>query len=112
MTCKGICIRHKAQKPLGHFGRYAAGQKRCQICAIYMRWDGMWCPCCGCRVRTRPRNSKFKQKFKTTRKKHNENKDKDIMDDNIISDINSQLIEKPLQLWYLSKKSLNDKIIN
>lgn len=77
MTCKGICIRHKAQKPLGHFGRYAAGQKRCQICAIYMRWDGMWCPCCGCRVRTRPRNSKFKQKFKTTRKKHNENKDKE-----------------------------------
>ena len=77
MTCKGICIRHKAQKPLGHFGRYAAGQKRSQICAIYMRWDGMWCPCCGCRVRTRPRNSKFKQKFKTTRKKHNENKDKE-----------------------------------
>jgi hypothetical protein len=46
MTCKGICIRHRAEKPLGHFGRYAAGQKRCQICAIYMRWDGIWCPCC------------------------------------------------------------------
>jgi hypothetical protein len=69
MTCKGICIRHKAQKPLDHSGRYAAGQKRCQICAIYMRWDGMWCPCCGCRVRTRSHNSKFKQKLKTTRKK-------------------------------------------
>jgi hypothetical protein len=77
MTCKGICIRHRAEKPLGHFGRYAAGQKRCQICAIYMRWDGIWCPCCGCRVRTRPRNSKFKQKLKTTRKKYNKNEDKE-----------------------------------
>jgi len=31
MTCKGICIRHKAEKPMG-IGRYASGQKRCQIC--------------------------------------------------------------------------------
>jgi hypothetical protein len=76
MTCKGICIRHRAEKPLGHFGRYAAGQKRCQVCAIYMRWDGIWCPCCGCRVRTRSRNSKFKQKS-TTRKKYNEHEDKE-----------------------------------
>jgi hypothetical protein len=45
------------------------------MCAIFMRWDGLWCPCCGCRVRTKPRNSKFKQKLKTVRKKHNENKE-------------------------------------
>jgi hypothetical protein len=41
-----------------------------------MKWDGLWCPCCGCRVRTKPRNSKFKQKLKTIRKKHNKNKEK------------------------------------
>jgi hypothetical protein len=41
-----------------------------------MKWDGAWCPCCGCRVRTKPRNSKFKQKLKITRKEHNENKNK------------------------------------
>jgi hypothetical protein len=64
MVCKGICIRHRAQKPVGSFGRYATGQKRCQVCAVYMRWEGLWCPCCGRKVRTRPRNSKFKQKFK------------------------------------------------
>jgi hypothetical protein len=51
MTCKGICIRHKAQKPVG-FGRYANGQKRCQICEIFIKWDGLWCPCCGYRLRT------------------------------------------------------------
>ena len=72
MTCKGICIRHRAQRPASYFGRYATGQKRCQVCSIFMKWDGAWCPCCGCRVRTKPRNSKFKQKLKITRKVLNE----------------------------------------
>jgi len=49
MTCKGICIRHKAQKPVGS-GRYALGQRRCQICEIFINWVGLWCPCCGYRL--------------------------------------------------------------
>ena len=70
MTCKGICIRHKAQKPVGS-GRYASGQKRCQICEIFIKWDGLWCPCCGYRLRTKPRNLKYKAKLRArTRKQH------------------------------------------
>ena len=84
MNCKGICIHHRAQRPAGSFGRYATGQKRCQICAIFMRWDGLRCPCCGCRVRTKPRNSKFKRKLKTTRKKYNENKNKEQQQPHLI----------------------------
>ena len=67
MTCKGICIRHKAQKPLGS-GRYSMGQKRCQICELFIMWDGLWCPCCGYRLRTRPRNLKYKAKLRATNK--------------------------------------------
>lgn len=63
MTCKGICARHKAQKPVG-MGRYANGQKRCQICEIFLKWDGLWCPCCGYRLRTKPRNLKYKAKLR------------------------------------------------
>ena len=63
MTCKGICIRHKAQKPVGS-GRYVIGQKRCQVCEIFIKWGGLWCPCCGYRLRTRPRNLKYKAKLK------------------------------------------------
>jgi hypothetical protein len=63
MTCKGICIRHKAQKPVGT-GRYASGQRRCQICEIFIKWDGLWCPCCGYRLRTKPRNLKYKDKLR------------------------------------------------
>jgi hypothetical protein len=63
MTCKGICSRHKAHKPVG-MGRYANGQKRCQICEIFLKWEGLWCPCCGYRLRTKPRNLKYKAKLR------------------------------------------------
>jgi len=63
MVCKGICVRHKTMKPVG-IGRYSTGQKRCQICEIFLKWDGLWCPCCGYRLRTRPRNSKFKAELR------------------------------------------------
>jgi hypothetical protein len=54
-------------------GRYANGQKRCQICDIFMEWDGLWCPCCGYRLRTRPRSLKYKAKLRA-RSKNRDNK--------------------------------------
>lgn len=63
MTCKGICVRYKASKPTG-IGRYASGQKRCQICEIYLRWSEIYCPCCGYKLRTKPRNLKYKAKLR------------------------------------------------
>ncbi|HJT47066.1 MAG TPA: hypothetical protein VJ729_02700 [Nitrososphaeraceae archaeon] len=62
MTCKGICMRHKASF------RYATGNKRCQICEIFIKWDGLWCPCCGYRLRNGPRGFKFKAKLKVKQK--------------------------------------------
>jgi hypothetical protein len=64
MVCKGICARHKALKPLG-IGRYSIGQKRCQICETFLKWDGLTCPCCGYKLRTGPRNTKFKNELRT-----------------------------------------------
>ena len=78
MTCKGICIRHKAQKPVGS-GRYSMGQKRCQICEIFIKWDGLWCQCCGYRLRTKPRNLKYKAKLRAR------NKIKEDMEDRLLS---------------------------
>ncbi len=30
--------------------------------------DGLWCPCCGYRLRTHPRNSKFKAELRASNK--------------------------------------------
>ena len=62
MVCKGVCIRHKASGPIS-YGRYATGQKRCQICEIFIKWDGIFCPCCGCRLRIGPTQYKHKAKL-------------------------------------------------
>jgi hypothetical protein len=67
MVCKGICSRHKAMRPSTGM-RYLIGQKRCQVCQIFINWQGWFCPCCGFRLRNRPRNSKFKL---TLRNKNN-----------------------------------------
>ena len=68
MVCKGICIRHKAHKPFGS-SRYGTGNKRCQICEIFIKWEGLCCPCCGCRLRNGPRSFKFKAKLRMKKQK-------------------------------------------
>jgi hypothetical protein len=67
MVCRGICVRHKALRPI-HSGRYATGQKRCQICEIFIKWDGIFCPCCGYKLRLGPRLLKHKTKLRILEK--------------------------------------------
>ena len=68
MTCKGICLHHKA------LGRYVTGNKRCRKCDLFIKWDGVFCPCCGCKLRTRPRSTKFKIKLRRKRRAIKNNK--------------------------------------
>ena len=68
MTCKGICICHKAS------GRYATGHKRCQTCDLFIKWDGVFCPCCGSRLRIGPRNTTNKAKLRKQKEIQEANK--------------------------------------
>jgi hypothetical protein len=61
-----ICHHHKAQERSG--GKYANGQKRCQVCQIYMKCDGLRCPCCKSKLRTKSRNSAFKKRLADAKK--------------------------------------------
>ncbi len=54
MICKGICETYQA-KLHPRMGRYKRGDKRCQICQIFIKWEGVHCPCCGTKLRTKPR---------------------------------------------------------
>ena len=62
MTFKGICVRHKASC------HYATGNKRCQVCEIFIKCDALFCPCCGYRLRNGPRSMKFKAKLRIKQK--------------------------------------------
>ena len=59
MVCRGICSLHKAMRP-STGKRYLIGQKRCQVCQIFINWPGFFCPCCGYRLRNKPRNKKYR----------------------------------------------------
>ena len=61
MACKGICHRYKAKWITQTF-RYANGQKRCNICEIFLEWGGFFCPCCRMLLRTRSRSRSIKGK--------------------------------------------------
>jgi len=61
-SCNEICKGYKIRKPKGT-GRYSAGQKRCNRCDVFIQWEGIFCPCCGYRLRLKPRNGKNKEKY-------------------------------------------------
>jgi hypothetical protein len=56
MTCKGI--HHKA------LGRYTYVHKRCKSCNVFIKWEGLRCPCCGDQLRTGPRYFRYKAKLR------------------------------------------------
>jgi hypothetical protein len=57
--CKGTCSRYQAPMQV-HRSRYENGQKRCQVCCIFIVWTEDSCPCCGAKLRTKSRNHKSK----------------------------------------------------
>ena len=60
--------------------RYATGSERCQVCEIFVKWDGLSCPCCGYKSRIGPRNMKFKAKLRMKQEEIQESKnEKNIM---------------------------------
>lgn len=57
-ACKGYCVDYvNPVNPMN--GNYYTDWHncRCSICSKYLEWDGIYCPCCGYRVRRRPRAS-------------------------------------------------------
>ena len=63
MPCKGTC--HKFHHNIMRKGGiYANGNKRCQVCEIFINYNGLRCPCCRYRLRTKPRNKRYKEKLR------------------------------------------------
>ena len=59
-VCKGICVQYKATGFKGKH-RYENGQKLCPTCSRFLRWEGIRCPCCGCRLRSNPKSGKLRR---------------------------------------------------
>lgn len=45
--------------------------KRCQSCELFIIHVGLWCPCCGQRLRTKPRNNEYREKLRLAKESAN-----------------------------------------
>jgi hypothetical protein len=61
-VCKGICVRYKAVGYKGHY-RYEDGQKLCTVCAEFLKYPGIRCPCCSVKLRNTPRGNKARKEI-------------------------------------------------
>ena len=50
MVCKGVCGAYKGVKS-------DINSKRCTTCALYVKWDGVYCPCCNFMLRVKTRSA-------------------------------------------------------
>ena len=70
LMCKGVCNQAVYEKK----GTVRVGMsekethKRCSICCVFIKWSGVFCPCCGVKLKMSPRNNKAR----TTYAKSNE----------------------------------------
>lgn len=65
MTCKGICTRYKAVRGRNTNSWYKVGAKRCNVCEIFIKWETLWCPCCGYRLKCKPRSKSGKENLRS-----------------------------------------------
>lgn len=54
--CRGRCDIYHRERPI-----YKIGIINCKICELFFKHDGLWCTCCGTRVRSKPRYKGKKQ---------------------------------------------------
>lgn len=51
-NCKGVCTKYHTT------GRYNKPENAfCACCSIFIKWEGIHCPCCMARLRRRPRST-------------------------------------------------------
>ncbi|MDC3254481.1 hypothetical protein OAU20_02700 [Nitrosopumilus sp.] len=111
-TCKRICLEYTAKKP-SNMGRYDAGQKRCQICEIFITDEGtvdeqgLWCKCCNYRVRGKPRNRIYKEKLRNNLQ-NNSNLKK--QEDGKIETSENDIEQIESTTFTMKKESLENKI--
>lgn len=55
-ACNEICENYRATRP-SDGKRYGSGQKHCRSCSVFITWEGVFCPCCGKKLRVSPRHT-------------------------------------------------------
>ena len=64
--CRGICRQFKFERVRAY---YSEGAKLCKNCdgdsqfGVFIKYDGLRCPCCNGKLTSKPRQSDLKKKY-------------------------------------------------
>ena len=62
--CKGFCVVEGQLVTKKSVRGDKDGFKRCSQCELYIKWDGLFCPCCKRKFKISPRNNKARQAYR------------------------------------------------
>ena len=68
MICRNIICKAEQYQPKKKVrGAAAQGYRRCSVCEIFLKYQGVYCPCCSNRMRVTPNNNKARQRVREKR---------------------------------------------
>jgi hypothetical protein len=61
LICKNTCLNpvYEHKKTVRHIAE--TDYKKCSKCCVFIKWEGLYCPCCGVRLSNRAKNNKARQ---------------------------------------------------
>jgi len=63
--CKNIICKSDEYSPLKYVRNAAQkGYRRCSKCCVYLKYQGIFCPCCGNRMKVSPHNHLARQRYR------------------------------------------------
>jgi rRNA maturation endonuclease Nob1 len=64
MTCKQICKHSEYEAKKYIRGAQRDSYRKCGGCSIFIKYEGVYCPCCGIRMKHSPVNNKSRKLFR------------------------------------------------
>ena len=61
--CKGVCINSQYETKKTVCGKLREEYRRCSVCCVFLKYQGIYCPCCGVRLKHSPRNNYARKRY-------------------------------------------------
>lgn len=61
--CKGVCTNSQYETKKTVRGKLREDYRRCSICCVFLKYEGIFCPCCGVRLKVSPRNNCSRKRY-------------------------------------------------
>lgn len=65
--CKGVCTNFEYETKKTVRGKLREDYRRCSICCVFLKYEGIYCPCCGVRLKHSPRNNCSRKRYYKTK---------------------------------------------